>query len=139
MARFGVPMLGWLTSILLSLVTLFVFFTLQNYGPDSTVRKFHLAARELDRDEAATLVYPDFDSSSTQELWTLVAGLLANGRTDFEITHFQRKANQAAIVVRYRFPNGEQRTLIWLVNRIEGKWRIDTRETTLAARYLMSP
>lgn len=139
MSRLGVPTLGWLTSILLSLVTLFVFFTLRDYGPDSSVRKFHLAAEDLNREEAAPLVYPDFNSSSTQELWSLVAGLMANGRTNFEIAHYQRKANQAAIAVRYRFPNGEQRTLIWLVNRIEGKWRIDTRETTLAARYLMSP
>src|SRR5687768_2628029 len=98
MSRLGVPTLGWLTSILLSLVTLFVFFTLRDYGPDTTVRKFHLAAEDLDRDEAATLVSPDFNSSSTEELWRLVAGLMANGRTDFEITHYQRKANQAAIV-----------------------------------------
>ena len=139
MPRLGVPTLGWLTAILLSLVTIFVFGSLQNYGPDSTVRKFHQAAAELDRNGAAALVAPDFDSSATQDLWTSLTSLLANGRTEYQITHYQRKANQAAIVVRYRFPNGEARTLVWVVSRIEGKWKIDTRETLLAARYLLSP
>ena len=139
MAKLGIPTLGWLTSILLSLITLFVFGTLQNYGPDSTVQKFHKAAAEMNRDAAAPLVSPDFDSSSTQELWTLLVGLMANGRTEYMITHHQRKANQEVIVIRYRLPNNEVRTLMWDVDRLDGKWVIDTRETTLAARYLLFP
>lgn len=139
MAKLGIPTLGWLTSILLSLITLFVFGSLQNYGPDSTVQKFHKAAAEGNRDGAAQLVSPDFDSSSTQELWMTLVGLMANGRTEYSITHHQRKANQEVIVVRYRLPNNEVRTLMWDVDRLDGKWVIDTRETTLAARYLLFP
>jgi hypothetical protein len=136
MPKLGIPTLGWLTAFLLSLVTIFVFGSLQNYGPDSTVRKFHQAAKELDRNGAAQLVFPDFDSSSTYELWTYMTSLLANDRTEYKITHYKREANQAANVVRYQFPNGEQGALMWVVNRIDGTWKIDTRKTTLAARYL---
>jgi hypothetical protein len=138
MPRLGIPTLGWLTAVLLSLVTIFVFGSLQNYGPDSTVRQFHQAAAELDRNGAAALVSPDFDSSSTQMLWRELNTLLANGKTEYQISHYQRKANQAAIVVRYRFTNGEARTLVWVVSRMDGKWKIDTRETLLAAQYLLS-
>lgn len=139
MAKLGIPTLGWLTSVLLSLITLFVFWTLQNYGADSTVQKFHKAAAEMNGEAAAQLVSPDFDSSSTQELWATLVGLMANGRTEYTITHHQRKVNQEVIVVRYRLPNNEMRTLMWAVDRVEGKWVIDTRETTLAARYLLFP
>ncbi|MBC8064911.1 MAG: hypothetical protein H7Y17_08785 [Chlorobia bacterium] len=139
MSRFGVPTLGWLTSALLSLVTLFVFATLQNSGPDSTVQKFHRAALELDRLGASELVSPTFDSSSTQELWMYVANLVASSKSDYQIINYQRRANQAAISVQYRFPSGGTRTLVWIVNRIQGRWKIDTRETALAARFLLSP
>ena len=139
MAKLGIPTLGWLTSILLSLITVFVFWTLQNYGPDSTVQKFHKAAMEQKREDAVPLVSPDFDSSATQELWMTLVGLMANGQTNYTITHHQRKVNQEVIVVRYRLPNNEMRTLLWNVTRLDGKWVIDTRQTTLAARYLLFP
>ncbi len=139
MAKLGIPTLGWLTSILLSLITIFIFGTLQNYGPESTVSKFHQAARELDREQASQLVNPGLESAPTQELWRFFAGFMANGRTEYRQVHYERQANQAAIVVQYRFPNGEQRSLIWVVKRQGGKWLIDTRETTLAARYLLNP
>ncbi len=139
MAKLGIPTLGWLTSILLSLVTLFVFGSLQDYGPDSTVQKFHRAAAARDAESANRLVAPDFDSSSTQELWATLVWLMANGRTEYAITHYQREANKAGIVVRYRLPSGEMRTLVWDVDRTDGKWVIDTRQTTLAARYLLFP
>lgn len=139
MSKLGIPTLGWLTSSLLSLITLFVFGTLQNYGPDSTVQKFHHAAAAGDAEAAVPLVTPDFDSSSTQELWATLVWLMANGRTEYAITHYQREVNKAGVVVRYRLPNGEMRTLVWDVDRVEGKWVIDTRQTTLAARYLLFP
>ncbi len=137
MPKFGIPTLGWLTSILLSLVTLFVFGSLQNYGPDSVVQQFHQAAAERNQAKVQELVDPDFDSAATQELWALTVGLMASGRTEYAITNHQRKANQEVIVVRYRFPNGELRTLLWGVDRKGGSWVIDTRQTTLAARYLL--
>ena len=137
MAKLGIPTLGWLTSILLTLVTLFIFGNLQHHGPDSTVKMFHQAAERHDRFRAASLVEPDFDSASTQELWMVITGLMANKQTEYEITHVRRQANETAIVVRYRLPNGAHRALIWKVARFEGKWKVDTRETTLAARYLL--
>ena len=137
MSRLGIPALGWLTAILLSLVTLFVFGTLRNYGPDSTVRKFHEAAIADDSQAAANLATPNFDSASTQELWSFLKGLMANGSTEYEIAQNQRQANKSAIVVRYRSPYGDQRSLIWVVIRQQGRWVIDTKETTLAARYLL--
>ena len=137
MSRLGIPALGWLTAILLSLVTLFVFGTLRNYGPDSTVCKFHEAAIADDSQAAANLATPNFDSASTQELWSFLKGLMANGSTEYEIAQNQRQANKSAIVVRYRSPYGDQRSLIWVVIRQQGRWVIDTKETTLAARYLL--
>jgi hypothetical protein len=138
MFKFEVPTLGWLTSILLTLFTVFVFGTLQNYGPESTVSKFHQAAKELDRETAAELMSPGIDSAASQELWRFFAGLMANGRAEYRIVHYERKANQAAIVVRYGFPNGEQINLIWVVKRRQGRWLIDSEETALAARYLLN-
>ena len=66
MAKLGIPTLGWLTSILLTLVTLFIFGNLQNHGPDSALKQFHLAASEHNRIDASGLVTPNFDSAPTQ-------------------------------------------------------------------------
>lgn len=134
-----VSTLGWLTSALLSLLTLFVFGSLQNYGPESSVRRFHQAAAELSQPMAEPLVEPAFDSAATQQLWSYVTSMLVDGKASVSVTHYQRKDDRAVILTRYQFPGGEQQSLAWVVNREGKKWTIDTRETALAARYLLDP
>lgn len=131
----GVPTLGWLSAALLSLVTLFVFGSLRNYGPDSVVRKFHMAALERNWRAATPLVDPDFDSEPTAELWVNLNAILGQYGASYDIQNVQRKPNEAVLVVRYQTPEGERR-LIWVVTRKSGVWKIDTRRTTLAARAL---
>lgn len=132
----GVPTLGWLTSILLSLLTLSVFGTLRNYGPDSVVRRFHMAVLDHDQKQAATLVEPDFDSAPTEELWMNVSAIMTQYNASYEIQNVIRKPNESILVVRYQYPNGERQSLIWDVVRRDGAWVIDTRATALAARKL---
>lgn len=140
MARLGIPTLGWLTAVLMSLIVLSVFWTLQNYGPKSTVRRFHEAAAKLDRNAAADLVTPNFGSRVTQELWIFVASLLSSGRFDYGMVLTQREDDKAVVVVQYRADQGEPRSLIWaLLRDPQGRWIIDTQNTTLAARRLLNP
>lgn len=136
MSNAGVPPLGWLTAILLSLVTLFVFGTLRDYGPDSVVRKFHLAATDRNPNLVAQYVTPDFDSASTQELWANVSWMLGQPSTTYEIQRVIRQPGKAAVVVSYQFSGGDKRALIWVVVRNRGVWQIDTTQTALAARTL---
>jgi len=136
MSNAGVPPLGWLCAILLSLVTLFVFGTLRDYGPDSVVRKFHLAAIEHNADLVASSVSPDFDSAPTRELWLNVSAILTQSSATYDIQRVVRKPGKAVVVVGYQFPDGEKKYLIWVVVRNHGVWQIDTGQTTLAARTL---
>lgn len=136
MSNAGVPPLGWLSAILLSLVTLFVFGKLRDYGPDSVVRKFHLAAAEHNRDLVAAYVVPDFDSSSSLELWSNVSTILNESSATYDIQRVVRQPGKAVVVVSYQFPGGEKRYLVWVVVRNRGVWQIDTAQTALAARTL---
>jgi hypothetical protein len=130
--------LGWLTAILLSIVTLFVFGSLQNFGPESAVRRFHVSAQELNPDLARSLV-ADFDTDQSQQLWRFVSNLLANEHATFRIISYNRQRDRAALVVQYQFSNGRQMRMVWAVARDGARWIVDTRGTALAAQYLLSP
>jgi len=138
MSNAGVSPLGWVTSALLSLVTLFVFGSLRNYGPDSVIRQFHMAAVEHNAGSAAALVTPDLDSASSQELWMNVSAFLNQYGASYEIQNVYRQPSEEILVVQYKFPAGERRSLPWVVVRKGGVWKIDSNRTVLAARKLTS-
>lgn len=139
MAKVGVPRLGWLTATLLCLITLWVFWTLRYYGPESTLRQYHQAAARLDRNSGNLLSDPDSSSRGSWNLWQFTVGLMDHGNTRYEVTDVSYQANVASLLVRYSTRQGGEPALIWRVRRYDGNWKVDANQTSLAIQRLLGP
>ena len=132
MTRFGIPTLGWLTSLLLCLITFYIFWTFRYYGPESTLHRYHAAAAEIDRIEGESLSYPNFDSKRSADLWRFTVGLMAQGHTRYALVHRTQEPKVATFIVQYDPPGPIDPALVWRVAKVNGVWKIHANETTAA-------
>lgn len=115
----GVPGLG--ASIALAAVTLGVFGVLQNYGPESAVRRFHHAVATGDPKELAETIVGDTRSSSVTDLGTIVHAFLLENPQGFHIVQQSRTDKQVEILALY----GSGRRIVWVVVKARDRWRVD--------------
>jgi hypothetical protein len=112
----------------LAAITLITFFVFRNFGPQSAVRRLHLAVAQLDRDEINRLTLdPLAGSPETQEVISFVREL-ALQNVSFEIVTVSRVHQQARVTVQYRLGRYSD-TRTWIAQQKENEWRIDCRAT----------
>ena len=126
----GVPGLG--ASLVLAGVTLAVFATFQNYGPESAVRRFHHAIANHDRAELEQVVEGGADSSAVRELGSAVSGALAASGANYQIVTSERTPTQVVMLARYRGHD----SIVWIVTKARDRWRIDPYLTLQGLRRL---
>lgn len=137
MARFGVPALGWLTSLLLCLITFYIFWTFRFFGPEATLHRYHLAAAEVDREVGQFLSDPNFESGRSAGLWRITVNLMAQGETRYALVYRIQDRDVVTFIVHYDPPGPTRPVLVWRVRRIEGNWMIDANQTTEAMERFM--
>lgn len=134
MADLGKRMTGWLAALLLSALTLSVFAVLQNYGPESAVRRFHEAAVNRNAEQLRRVSVRDLQDMPTRYLTFRVDELIRSG-TRIQIRRTIREPRRVLVEVRYFFPGGGQTSLWWHVERQpNGEWRVNARRTLELAR-----
>lgn len=110
-------------SLAITLLVVFVFGVLRNYGPESIVRQFHFAAARNDRTIAKRICVPNQDAEFgdiysgvqllIQEKWSI-----ALGRVD------RSQPNRVVAQFNY-YGYGALHTIFWVVERRNGNWRIN--------------
>lgn len=117
------------SALLLSVVTLAVFGLLQDHGPESALRKFHVAA--VNRDQKGLLdvidvnTDPNFVMQLQQNVYTVAR---MGGR--YEMRQIMRGQGTAIALVIYSIPRRNQEIAqMWALKRERGKWRIDADAT----------
>jgi hypothetical protein len=119
-----------ISSIALAALTLGTFWILREYGPASTLRRFHVAVLSGSERDIADAV--------TSQSSPLAVRLLA--RLVFERARLEGRYQLAGVEphgegrviaeVNYLFPNrGMMVTMLWVVDREAGRWRINADET----------
>lgn len=106
-----------------------VFTTLQDYGPESSLRLFHEAIARRDPNTFARVVEPGMDDVDTQFSITVVQRLLLQQGARFRISRMDRKPAWVGAQVEYIAPNGRISTVYWIVRKENRVWRVDARET----------
>jgi hypothetical protein len=128
------PLSAWVASGALCAITLFVFGVLQDYGPEAAIRKFHTALSDKDPREIAYLSYPPSTvpgelTPSASELTNFVYGNFIFNHATVQLYAMSRRPEKAAAVVTYRFPNGREWAMTWIVRKTDRVWKIDTDAT----------
>ncbi|HWD37236.1 MAG TPA: hypothetical protein VG944_00170 [Fimbriimonas sp.] len=130
MAAKGKAGAPYYAAAVLAAITLFVFFTLQDYGPGSAIRRFH--------DDVISQNYADLQRICREDINSLEVGMLAQMLNDLDergatstIASEDRSAAEVDVLVLYRLQGGE-RPYIWVVKKNRGTWQIDPFETVRA-------
>jgi hypothetical protein len=123
------------TAVALTAGTLGVFWTLQDSGPGTVVRRFHVAFRAGDaRGVAATLDEP-LDSPAAQSLVRFIGQVSRFG--DPRILDSDRSPGQVRTLVAYPVPGGGRYPVVFVLELTNGRWRIDAAKTMTIVRDFM--
>ena len=149
----SVPKASLLPAFLLGSLVLFTYATLQNYGPESTLRKFHSAIRKINQgqqhtkgisksdwaDLQATLmedIGTSLDTADPQARQAIgqVASYLQAGYT-YSLAKMDRShVREVRIAVLYEKSNQPTISMVWIVDKPIGgrEWKISARKTLSA-------
>ena len=112
----------------LAILVLAVFSVLQDYGPESAIRRFHDAVRRDDVRALAQVTEEDPRDARVQHLAQNVA-LLSKQGANYRILRMDREPRQVAAEVQYVLPDGRQGRTVWVVVKTRRTWRVEASET----------
>lgn len=126
----GNASLGSLFSALgVALLTFGVFFVLQDYGPESALRKFHRAAVNGNLAEVMDVVAQDAARENVEGLAAMVYNYARAGAR-YQLLHVKRENKRVVAEVAYVLPNRPiAYPVLWVVEKKPGGWRVDVDET----------
>jgi hypothetical protein len=115
--------------VLLGTLTVFVFYVLQNYGPESAVRRYHEAIRTQNTREIQDVTQEPLQSDSQQFVFTQAQPYATF--TQPRVLRILRSAREAHLDVAYIRNGRIVGVLPWYVEKPRGSesWRINTLKT----------
>ncbi|MBI1334930.1 MAG: hypothetical protein JST12_05485 [Armatimonadetes bacterium] len=147
-----VPKASLLPAAILSLLVVFTYSTLQNYGPESTLRKFHTSLHNISVSQANDKKIPMSDwnlmrTTLIENIGTPESGgdeyamnlirrvwLQLRAGATYSLARMERHPNEVRIVVLYTLPKQPPTPMVWVVDKIDGthEWKISARKTLSA-------
>ncbi|MGV3614879.1 MAG: hypothetical protein ACO1SV_06050 [Fimbriimonas sp.] len=118
---------------LLATVTLGVFYVLQDYGPESAIRRFHRAVQARDSGELARVTEQPIDSPEVQELIRWVDQTSRFGAR-YQLLRVERQRREVYAALDYTAPNGENYATVWVVEKKGETWKVDAVRTVTILR-----
>lgn len=150
MQKWTVPKASLLPATLLALIVMFTFGSLQNYGPESTLRRFHTSLLNIQRAQVAGQGIPANEwarlrsslvedigarpGTGTDEYSTMLVARVYDqyriGAT-YSLARMDRHPREVRIAVVYAPPGLPQSTIVWVVTKPTGsrEWKISARKT----------
>ena len=127
---------SYVAAAVLALITLVTFFRFQDFGPQSVIRRFHIAAASGDLPEAGTLTTEAVTSPFTREMIGIVTDLVSSNAS-YEVASIQRSHGEVLVAVEYRVPSPigiRVIPIVWHVRQMQNEWRIDCPATLAQLR-----
>ena len=118
-----------IAAAVLALGTLGVFIRLQEYGPESAIRKFHQALQRGSLPALQRVTEEDVNAPGVQLLAIRVAAYLRAGGNRFRILRTDRTPTEVRAAVAYTAPGGPPQYMVWVVNRQGRTWKVSARKT----------
>ena len=120
---------GWTASAILAGLTLFVFFVLQNYGPESAVRRFHQAFLRRDLPALQEVTVEPLNSEPVNAVAFAVSRVLP-AVDGYQLRQIER--SQRAVLMEIQYIRGKRivAVLPWYVEKKGSpNWRVNATET----------
>ena len=137
--RRGAAQIGSLfAALLLAGLTAGVFWVLQDYGPESALRKFHRAAVNRNYRELTQLVAPNSYEDSLNRLYYMVDTFARSG-AQYQLLYVKRENKRVVAEVAYAWPNRKLVVpVFWVVEKFPGGWKVNVNQTeAIRQRYGM--
>jgi hypothetical protein len=151
----SVPKASLLPAFLLGGLVLFTYSTLQSYGPESTVRKFHAAVHSINQSQSNNIGIPSKDwlmlrsiieedigslqvskDQPNQEGIEIIRRALEQFRMGkrYSLARMDRYSREVRIVVLYQKDKLSPIPMVWVVDKPIGgrEWKINARKTLSA-------
>ena len=119
----------------LTFLVLYVFYRLQDYGPESAVRRFHVDVQRQDWRDLTRVTLEPLGSAEPQALMALVNQYVFRGAS-YKLLAMQRSPEQVRAVVEYSFPTGDKLLFPWIIEKTGRSWRVNTRKTVTLLREM---
>ena len=122
---------------LLAVLTLFVFFTFQNYGPVSAVRRFHDDVRNKDITDLQRVTVGSLENPQVGELAKALLTFDSLNATSKIAAVQMLQSDEAAVITVYEMQDNRVLHLVWIVRKEPNQpWRIDPALTLKAIMSL---
>jgi HAMP domain-containing protein len=117
-------------ALALAFVTLSVFYVLQDYGPESAIRRFHRAVQKGDLGDLQRVTEQPIDSKSVGDLYRWVQEMNRYGAR-YQLLRVERqpRSREVYAALVYVLPNGETYATVWVVEKQREAWRVDAART----------
>lgn len=128
---------GILAAAVLACVTLFAFYVLQYYGPESVVRQVHRAVAREGAESAKPFFFlnqnynPMYVTAAVQEELKMIQSA-AGTAVDIRMPMAPKTVDgerRAKVAVTYFARDGRQVTLPWVVVKVQRQWLVDAAAT----------
>ncbi|HLO98887.1 MAG TPA: hypothetical protein VK171_09865 [Fimbriimonas sp.] len=150
MQKWTVPKASLLPAALLALIVIFTFGSLQNYGPESTVRRFHTSLTNIQKSQLENRGIPANEWARLRSSLVEDVGATPGSGTDqyakllvervydqyrigatYSLARMDRHPREVRIAVVYAPPGMPQSTIVWVVTKPSGsrEWKINARKT----------
>jgi hypothetical protein len=120
-------------AMILAILTLAVFWNLRDYGPENTIRKFHVAIFYQDVQRLRSTLSEDSTDQNTAELVGWTEPLLRVGY-QFRIQRMDRQPDEVRAAVLYKRPGSRDTARIWVVERRGKAWVINANKSAQILR-----
>lgn len=117
-----------LAAVALAVLTLGTFFQFRDFGPQSTIRRWHEAVAVKDLDTINNLTVGGWANPNTQGLANLIFNFLRAG-AKYDIVAIRKPQSKVVVAVEYRFGNGMSRPLVWYLQKEDDTWKVNAEDT----------
>jgi hypothetical protein len=122
----------------LATLTLTVFYVLQDYGPQSAVRRFYAAVATDNNAALQQVVDVRYDDPDVFYIKKFVLIFVAKGIQP-QLARIDRQGDTVRVAVVYHLPNRETIAIVWIVDKKRHLWTINAALTAKALRDSLPP
>ena len=115
-------------AVVLAVLTLAVFYVLQDYGPASAIRRFHVALAADNAPGVLQVIDSRLDDPNLAYIVEQIRPYLTQGPP--QVARIDRQQGRVRVAVVY----GNRFAVIWVVDKSGPLWKINTRLTAAVLR-----
>ncbi len=116
---------------LLASLTVRVFFELQDYGPESAIRRFLEAIKKNNPAELDDVITEKAIHGDDEKEMIARIGIWQQKGVTMQVGRMERNINEVRAVVIFSFPNETIFGPVWVVERRGKDWLVDANKTAI--------